>query len=126
MVAVNSALEMDLTGQCCAESIGSRHYSGTGGHKEFAQGVQYSPGGKSIIAFLSTARNDTVSHIVPFLSPGATVTTSRIDVDYVVTEYGVASLRGRSVRERVKELINIAHPDFKDYLHSEAQRNQIW
>ena len=126
MVAVNSALEMDLTGQCCAESIGSRHYSGTGGHKEFAQGVQYSPGGKSIIAFLSTARNETVSHIVPFLSPGATVTTSRIDVDYVVTEYGVASLRGRSVRERVKELINIAHPDFKDYLHSEAQRNQIW
>jgi acyl-CoA hydrolase len=126
MVAINSALEIDLTGQCCAESIGSRHYSGTGGHKEFAQGIQYSPGGKSIIAFQSTLRDDTISHIVPQLTPGATVTTSRIDVDYVVTEYGVASLRGRSIRERVKELINIAHPDFRDFLRSEAERNQIW
>ena len=81
---------------------------------------------KSIIAFLSTARNDTISHIVPVLAPGATVTTSRIDVDYVVTEYGVASLRGRSVKERVTELINISHPNFKDYLRSEAERNQIW
>jgi acyl-CoA hydrolase len=126
MVAINSALEIDLTGQCCAESIGSRHYSGTGGHKEFAQGIQYSPGGKSIIAFQSTLRDDTISHIVPQLAPGATVTTSRIDVDYVVTEYGVASLRGRSIRERVKELINIAHPDFRDFLRSEAERNQIW
>ena len=126
MVAINSALEIDLTGQCCAESIGSRHYSGTGGHKEFAQGIQYSPGGKSIVAFQSTLRDDTISHIVPQLAPGATVTTSRIDVDYVVTEYGVASLRGRSIRERVKELINIAHPDFRDFLRSEAERNQIW
>ena len=126
MVAINSALEIDLTGQCCAESIGSQHYSGTGGHKEFAQGIQYSPGGKSIIAFQSTLRDDTISHIVPQLAPGATVTTSRIDVDYVVTEYGVASLRGRSIRERVKELINIAHPDFRDFLRSEAERNQIW
>ena len=126
MVAINSALEMDLTGQCCAESIGPRHYSGTGGHKEFAQGIQYSPGGKSIIAFQSTTRDGTISHIVPILKPGATVTTSRVDVDYVVTEYGVASLRGRSIRERVKELINIAHPNFRDYLRSEAERNQIW
>jgi len=126
MVAINSALEMDLTGQCCAESIGSRHYSGTGGHKEFVQGTQYSPGGKSIIAFMSTARNDTISHIVPQLQPGATVTTSRIDVDYVVTEYGIASLRGRSVRERIKELINIAHPNFRDWLRSEAERNMMW
>jgi len=126
MVAINSALEMDLTGQCCAESIGARLHSGTGGHKEFVQGVQYSPGGKSIIAFESTARNDTISHIVPILSPGAVVTTSRVDVDYVVTEYGIASLRGRSIRERVKELTNIAHPNFRDYLRSEAERHMIW
>ncbi len=126
MVAINSALEIDLTGQCCAESIGFRHYSGTGGQKEFVQGVQYSPGGKSIIAFLSTARNDTISHIVPILTHGAAVTTSRVDVDYVVTEYGVASLRGRSIKERIKELVNIAHPNFRDFLRSEAERNQIW
>lgn len=126
MVSINSALQIDLTGQCCAESIGTRLWSGTGGHKEFVQGTKWSPGGKSIIAFLSTARNDTISHIVPTLDPGAVVTTSRVDVDYIVTEYGVATLRGRSIRERVKELINIAHPDFRDYLHSEAERNQIW
>jgi acyl-CoA hydrolase len=126
MVSINSALQIDLTGQCCAESIGSRQYSGTGGHKEFIQGVQYSPGGKSIIAFQSTARNDSISHIMPRLDAGAMVTTSRVDVDYVVTEYGIASLRGRSIRERVKELISIAHPDYRDYLRSEAERNQIW
>jgi acyl-CoA hydrolase len=126
MVSINSALQMDLTGQCCAESIGHRLYSGTGGHKEFIQGAQNSPGGKSIVAFKSTARNDTISHIVPMMDPGTVVTTSRVDVDYVVTEYGVASLRGRSIRERVKELINIAHPNFRDYLRSEAERNQIW
>lgn len=126
MVAINSALQIDLTGQCCAESIGSRLFSGTGGQKEFVQGVQYSPGGKSIIAFQSTARNDTISHIVPILDPGAVVTTSRVDVDYVVTEFGVACLRGRAIRERVIELINIAHPNFRDYLRSEAERYQIW
>ncbi|KUG02695.1 4-hydroxybutyrate coenzyme a transferase [hydrocarbon metagenome] len=126
MVAINSALGIDLTGQCCAESIGPKQFSGTGGHKEFVQGVQYSPGGKSIIAFQSTARNDSISHIVPRLDAGTVVTTSRVDVDYVVTEYGIARLRGRSIRERVKELINIAHPDFRDYLRSEAERNQIW
>ncbi|MGE5423324.1 MAG: acetyl-CoA hydrolase/transferase family protein [Ignavibacteriales bacterium] len=126
MVAINSALQIDLTGQCCAESIGSRLYSGTGGHKEFAQGVQSSPGGKSIIAFPSTARDDSISQIVPTLDPGAVVTTSRVDVDFVVTEYGIACLRGRSIRERVTELINIAHPDFRDYLRSEAERYQIW
>lgn len=126
MVSINSALQMDLTGQCCAESIGSRLYSGTGGHKEFVTGAQMSPGGKSIIAFHSTARDNTVSHIVPLLEAGTVVTTSRIDIDYVVTEYGVACLRGRSIRERAQELINIAHPDFRDYLRSEAQRNMIW
>lgn len=126
MVSVNSALQMDLTGQCCAESIGSKLFSGTGGHKEFINGALGSPGGKSILAFYSTAKKDTVSKIVPWFEPGTVVTTSRVDVDYVVTEYGVACLRGRSIRERVQELINVAHPNFRDYLHSEARRKMIW
>ncbi|MGS0745075.1 acetyl-CoA hydrolase/transferase family protein [Syntrophomonas erecta subsp. sporosyntropha] len=126
MVSINSALQMDLTGQCCAESVGPNLYSGTGGHKEFVNGSQYSVGGKSIIAFNSTTRGDTISRIVPRLEPGTVVTTSRVDVDYIVTEYGVASLKGRSIRERVKELINIAHPNFRDYLRSEADKNMIW
>lgn len=126
MVSINSALQIDLTGQCCAESIGPKLFSGTGGHKEFICGAQESPGGKSILAFHSTTRNDTISHIVPMLDMGTAVTTSRVDVDYVVTEYGVASLRGRSVRERVQELVNIAHPNFRDFLLSEAKRNMIW
>lgn len=126
MVSINSMLEIDLTGQCCAESVGSRLYSGTGGHKEFVSGAQESPGGKSILAFYSTTRNDTISRIVPVFAPGTIVTTSRVDVDYVVTEFGIASLRGRSIRERVKELINVAHPNFRDYLRSEAKRHMIW
>lgn len=126
MVSINSMLEMDLTGQCCAESVGPRLFSGTGGHKEFATGAQESPGGKSILAFYSTAKNDTISRIVPFFQHGTVVTTSRVDVDYVITEHGVACLRGRSIKERVKELINIAHPNFRDYLNSEAKRNMIW
>lgn len=126
MVSINSALQVDLTGQCCAESIGPRLYSGTGGHKEFIRGATNSPGGKSILAFSSTAQNDTISRIVPLFDSGTIVTTSRVDVDYVVTEYGVACLRGRNIRERVQELINIAHPDFRDHLRSEARRLQMW
>ncbi|MEN6350887.1 MAG: acetyl-CoA hydrolase/transferase C-terminal domain-containing protein [Syntrophomonas sp.] len=126
MVSINSAVEMDLTGQCCAESVGPRLFSGTGGHKEFVSGAQRSPEGKSILALYSTAKNDTISRIVPFFQPGTVVTTSRVDVDYVITEYGVARLRGRSIRERVKQLINISHPNFRAYLKSEAERNMIW
>ena len=126
MVSINAALQMDLTGQCCAESFGLRLYSGTGGHKEFITGAVDSPGGKSILAFYSSAKGDSISRIVPWFEPGTIVTTSRIDVDYVVTEYGVACLRGRSVRERVQELINIAHPNFRDELRFEANRNMIW
>lgn len=126
MVSVNSALQMDLSGQCCAESIGPMQFSGTGGHKEFVTGALKSPGGKSILAFRSTTRDGAHSHIVPHLSTGAVVTTSRVDVDYVVTEHGVACLRGLSIRERVQELIRIAHPDFRDYLKSEARRLSIW
>jgi len=126
MVSINSAVEIDLTGQCCAESVGPRLFSGTGGHKEFVTGAQRSPGGKSILALYSTAKNDTVSRIVPFFQPGTVVTTSRVDVDYVITEYGVAHLRGRSIRERVRQLTSIAHPHFRDYLKSEAERYMIW
>lgn len=126
MVSINSALQVDHTGQCCAESIGPRLFSGTGGHKEFVAGAQESQGGKSIVAFHSTTRDEKASHIVPWLEAGSIVTTSRVDLDYVVTEYGVASLRGRSVRERMQELINIAHPNFRDYLRSEAKRNSMW
>ena len=126
MVSINSALQMDLTGQCCAESIGPRLFSGTGGHREFVHGATNSPGGKSILAFTSTTKGDTVSRIVPFFEPGTIVTTSRVDVDYVITEYGVACLRGCNIRERVNELIRVAHPDFRDYLRSEARRLQMW
>lgn len=126
MVSINSALQMDITGQCCAESLGFKLYSGTGGHKEFVIGAQDSLGGKSILAFYSSARDDSISRIVPWFEPGTIVTTSRIDVDYVVTEYGVACLRGRSIRERVRELINIAHPNFRDKLRFEADHHMIW
>lgn len=126
MVSVNSALQMDLTGQCCAESVGDRLFSGTGGHKEFINGALDSPGGKSILAFYATTKQDTISRIVPQFDAGTIVTTSRIDVDHVVTEYGVACLRGKSIRERVQELIRIAHPHFRDQLDFEARRKMIW
>jgi acetyl-CoA hydrolase len=116
MVAINSALQVDLTGQICADSIGPRFYSGAGGQVDFIRGAARSRGGLPIIALLSTARNHTVSRIVPTLDPGAGVVTTRCDVHYVVTEYGVASLHGKTVRQRARELINIAHPRFRDEL----------
>lgn len=126
MVSINAALQMDLTGQCTAEMAGQRLFSGTGGHKEFAKGAQESPGGKSIIVFYSSAKEDSISRIVPQFEAGTAVTTSRVDVDYVVTEFGAVCLRGRSVAERVKALASIAHPNFRDYLLSEARRLKIW
>jgi 4-hydroxybutyrate CoA-transferase len=116
MIAINSALQIDLTGQVCADSIGSRFYSGAGGQVDFIRGAARSKGGKPIIAFLSTARHETVSRIVPALNQGSGVVTTRNDVHYVVTEYGMASLHGKTVRQRAKELINIAHPKFRDEL----------
>jgi acyl-CoA hydrolase len=126
MVSINTSIQVDLTGQCCSESIGLTQYSGTGGQADTAIGSQNSVGGKSIIALYSTAKNDTISTIVPYLSLGAAVSLSRNDVDHVVTEYGVARLRGRSIRERVRELINIAHPNFREDLKKEAEKNHIW
>lgn len=121
MVAINSAVEVDLTGQVCADSIGSRIYSGVGGQVDFIRGAARSKGGLPIIAFQSTAKDGKLSRIVPTLKEGAGVVTTRNDVHYVVTEFGVASLHGKTVRQRTKELINIAHPSFRDDLTREAQ-----
>ncbi len=111
MVAINVALEVDLTGQVCADSLGTQFYSGIGGQVDFNRGAARSPGGKAIIALPSTAKDGTVSRIVTRLSPGAGVVTTRGDVHYVVTEYGVAYLHGKSVQERAMALITIAHPE---------------
>ncbi|MGB8643655.1 MAG: acetyl-CoA hydrolase/transferase C-terminal domain-containing protein [Anaerolineae bacterium] len=123
MIAINAAIEVDLTGQVCADSIGPRFYSGVGGQVDFVRGAARSRGGKPIIALPSTARNGAESRIVPQLKPGAGVTTSRNDVHYIVTEFGIASLHGKSIRDRASELIRIAHPDFKEelerYVHAQ-------
>jgi len=122
MVAINSALEVDLTGQVCADSIGTKFFSGIGGQVDFNRGAARSRGGKAIIALPSTAVDGSISRIVSALSPGAGVVTTRGDVHYVVTEFGVAYLHGKSVRERAMALISIAHPDFRGDLLREAER----
>ena len=121
MVAINSAIQVDLTGQVCADSIGTQFYSGIGGQVDFIRGASMCPGGKPIIALRSTAKNGTLSRIVPTLTEGAGVVTSRGDVRYVVTEYGVADLLGKSIRERAVALISIAHPDFRAELLRDAK-----
>jgi 4-hydroxybutyrate CoA-transferase len=117
MVAINSALQVDLTGQVCSDSIGNQFYSGIGGQVDFIRGASRSKHGKPIIAISSTAKDDKISRIVPMLSPGAGVVTSRGLVRYVVTEYGVAYLHGKTIRERAQALIDIAHPKFRDELY---------
>lgn len=126
MVSINTGLQVDLTGQICSESIGSRQYSGTGGQNDTAEGAIHAKGGRSIIALYSTAKEGTVSTIQPFLSPGAVVTLSRNNIDYVVTEYGIAPLKARTIRERVENLIGVAHPDFRSELRKEAFKHEIW
>lgn len=121
MVAINSAVEVDITGQVCSDSIGTYIYSGFGGQVDFIRGAAHSNGGKPIIALPSTAKNDEVSRIVPFLKKGAGVVTTRADVKYVVTEYGVAYLHGKNLQERTVALINIAHPKFRPDLIKEAK-----
>ena len=125
MVAINSALELDLTGQVCADSIGEFFYSGIGGQVDFIRGAGRSKGGKAIIALPSTAKDGTHSRIQSTLQPGAGVVTSRGDVHYVVTEYGAVNLHGKSVRERALALIHIAHPDFREALMDEARRRKL-
>jgi len=124
MVAINSALQIDLTGQVCSDSIGNQFYSGIGGQVDFLRGASYSKGGKPIIATSSTAKNDSISRIVPMLSPGAGVVTSRGLVRYVVTEYGVAYLHGKSIRERAKALIEITHPKFRSELYEYCEKTK--
>lgn len=126
VVSINATIEVDLLGQCCSESLGHVQWSGTGGQADFVRGANISRGGKSFITTASTAKNGLVSSIVPVLKPGASVTTGKNDVDYVVTEYGVAKLRGQTARQRALNLIKVAHPDFRDQLLSEArQMNRI-
>jgi acyl-CoA hydrolase/RimJ/RimL family protein N-acetyltransferase len=123
MVAINSAIEVDLTGQVVSDSLGHRFYSGIGGQVDFIRGASMSRGGKPVIAIPSTARNGTLSRIVPFLTEGSGVVTSRGDVHYVVTEYGIATLRGRSIRERALELIQVAHPAFREQLLDQVRQH---
>lgn len=121
VVSVNTCIEVDLTGQICSESIGPDHYSGTGGACDFAFGALHSKGGRGIIAFVSTTKNHSISKIKACLTPGSAVSIPRNYADMIVTEYGVAHLRGRTVRERAEALIAVAHPDFRAQLRSEAK-----
>ena len=122
MTAINSALQIDLTGQATAESIGKTFYSGIGGQADFMRGALLAAKGKTILTLQSTADNETISRIVPFVSEGAGVTLTRGDIHYVVTEYGIAYLHGKNIRERAMELISIAHPKFRPWLIEEAKR----
>jgi itaconate CoA-transferase len=122
LISVNSTIEIDLTGQCCSESMGPAQWSGTGGQHDFARGAFDSEGGKSIIAFYATAKNGAVSRVVPTLKPGAVVTTPRTEVHWVVSEHGAACLKGKSTAERARSLIGLADPKFRDDLTAEARR----
>ncbi len=125
MVAINSAISVDLTGQVCADSIGTRVYSGFGGQLDFIRGAARSKGGVPIIALPATARSGSVSRLVNTLTLGSGVVTTRADVHYVVTEYGIANLYGRSLRERARALIDIAHPDFREELEKQAAERKL-
>lgn len=122
IVSMNAAIEVDLMGQVVADTMGPRQYSGVGGQLDFVRGANRSKGGRAIITLPSTAQGGTVSRIVAKISDGAVVTTTRYDVDYVVTEHGVAHLHGKSVSERALALLEIAHPDFRDQIKEEAER----
>ena len=122
MVAINAALSVDLTGQIASESIGTRMYTGSGGQPSFAIGAMLSKGGRSITMLRSTSNDGRISRIAPFLDPGTIVTVPRNYADYIVTEYGVASLLGKSQRQRAEELIAIAHPDFRDELEKQVRK----
>ena len=124
MVAINAALQVDLTGQVCSDSLGTYFYSGIGGQVDFLKGAAHSKGGKPIIALPATALNGKISRIVPTLTPGAGVVTSRGLVHYIVTEYGVAYLHGKTIRERAKALIEISHPQFRDELSEYCERTK--
>ena len=121
VVSINSCIQVDLMGQVASESIGLRQFSGVGGQVDFIRGATMSKGGRAIIALPSTAAGGKISKIVPFIDHGAVVTTPRTEIDYVVTEYGIAKLWGRSLKERARALISIAHPDFRPMLAEEYE-----
>ncbi|MEH6943803.1 acetyl-CoA hydrolase/transferase family protein [Bacillus sp. JJ722] len=121
-VAINATVEIDFLGQCNSEKVGTQYWSSTGGQAEFGIGARMVTGGRSIICLHSTTKNDQVSKIVPTLVAGTPVSTSKNDIDYVVTEYGVVKLRGKTIRERTEALISIAHPNFREQLKEEAKK----
>ena len=122
---INATMQIDFMGQCGSESLGFTPYSGTGGQADFVRAANRSNGGKAFIVLPSTAKNDTISRIVPTLTPGTHVTTSKNDINYVVTEFGVAQLRGKTARQRCEALIGIAHPDFRPELRDAARRMKL-
>jgi 4-hydroxybutyrate CoA-transferase len=122
LVSINSSVEVNLMGEACSEAIGLKQFSGIGGQVDFIRGASFSKGGRSILAFPSTTKKGTISKIVPYLTKGGTVTTSRNDVDYIVTEYGIAKMKGNTLRERASQLIGIAAPQFRDDLAKEFER----
>ncbi len=126
MVSVNTALQVDLTGQVCSEALGNKQYSGTGGQVDTHRGAQRSEGGKGIIALRSTAKGGNLSTIVAQLPKGSKVTLGRNDIDYIVTEHGVAHLKGKCIRDRVEAMISITHPDFRYELRQKAEEAQLW
>jgi len=121
-VSINGTIEVDLFGQCCSETIGTQIFGGIGGQLDFARGVTMNPEGQGFIVLQSTTKNDTITKIVPTLTPGAVVSTTRTLVDHVVTEYGCVKLRGKSMQERAQLLISVAHPNFRDMLTFEAKK----
>jgi acyl-CoA hydrolase len=125
VIAINSAIEIDVTGQVVSDSVGSRLVSGFGGQVDFIRGAARSRGGKPIIAISSTAKNGKVSRIVPRIQSGAGVVTTRADVHYVVTEYGVAYLHGKNLRQRAAALIEIAHPKFREELSEQVREMRL-
>ena len=125
LVAINATLQIDLLGQCGSESLGHSPFSGTGGQSDFVRAANRSRGGKAFIVLPSTAKDDTISRIAPVLSPGTNVSTSKNDINYVVTEYGVAQLRGKSAGQRARELIGIAHPNFRAELTAQAKHMKL-
>lgn len=125
IVSINATTEVDLYGQCASETVGGRYYSSTGGQADFARGARFAKHGKGFICMHSTVKNDTISRIKLQLTPGSVVTTSKNDVDNIVTEYGIASLYGKSLAERANALIGIAHPAFREELLYDAKKNGI-
>jgi acyl-CoA hydrolase len=125
MIAINATTEIDFYGQCASETVAGSYYSSTGGQVDFGTGVQFAKDGKGFICMHSTAKNGTISRIRPILTPGSVVTTSKNDVDYIVTEYGIAQLKGKSLSQRTQSLISLAHPQFREELRYEAKQTGV-